>query len=125
MLLPLGATLGFGNADFVYLHLIAADGTRRRLLYTGGSGIAPGRLVPYIVPMMPGSTYSLSTPLRNWHVESEFKRIQKMLPPGQVIQASISAAENLDRQYIHCYGLQMFWKGQAFSNVVRSARTRR
>ena len=68
MFLPLGRALGIGRAEFIHLYLFRPDGTRRQLQYTGGSGVAPGRLLPFIVPMMAGSIYSVRTPLRHWRL---------------------------------------------------------
>lgn len=47
MYLPLGRIVGVGRAEAVHLDLILPDGTRRRLEYTGGNGVAPGRLLPF------------------------------------------------------------------------------
>lgn len=66
LFLLLGDTVGVGRANLVQLHLIRSDGDRQWLRYTGGSGVAPGRITPYIVPMMAGSTYSVRTPLGLW-----------------------------------------------------------
>ena len=62
MFLPLGRAVAVGRAESIHLYLILPDGTRRQLQYTGGSGVAPGRLLPFIVPIMPGSIYSGSIP---------------------------------------------------------------
>ncbi len=118
MFLPLGV-VGFGHAEFVHLYLILPDGTRRRLRYVGGSGVAPGRLLPFIVPMMAGSVYSMKTPLRSWRLGSNFDPVEEELSRGASLQAEIVAGESLQRDYVNCYGLNIFWSGSAVSNIVR------
>jgi hypothetical protein len=124
MFLPLGRTVGIGRAEFLHLELISPDGSRRHLEYTGGSGLAPGRLLPYIVPMMHGSTYSLKTPLRYWRVGAGLRRIDADLARGASLQASLAAAESLQWQYVDCYGLRMFWSGRAVSNIFTPTKAR-
>ncbi len=118
MFLPLGV-VGFGHAEFVHLYLILPDGTRRQLRYVGGSGVAPGRLLPFIVPMMAGSVYSMKTPLRSWRLGSNFDPVEEELSRGASLQAEIVAGESLQRDYVNCYGLNIFWSGSAVSNIVR------
>ncbi len=120
MYLPLGRTVGIGRADFVQIQLILADGTRRQLQYTGGSGLAPGRLLPYIIPMMRGSTYSVQTPLHYWRNGADLRQIDADLARGAALQATIEAPRSLQWQYVDCYGLQMFWSGRAASRLFRS-----
>ena len=119
MFLPLGRAVGSGSADFLRVDLIAPDGTRRQLQYIGGSGIAPSRILPYIVPMMAGSLYSVRTPLRKWLFGTNYKEIDAKVLRGAALQASIEASETLHLEYIDCYGLQMFWSGHAASNALR------
>ena len=80
--------------------------------------MAPGRLLPFIVPMMAGSIYSVRTPLRNWRLGSNLDPIEPELSRGASLQADILAGDSLQREYVNCYGLQMFWSGRAVSNVV-------
>ena len=119
MFLPLGQIVGVGRAEFIHLYLILPDGTRLQLQYSGGFGVSPGRLLPFIVPMMAGSIYSVRTPLRNWRLGSNLDPIDPELSRGASLQADILAGDSLQQEYVNCYGLQMFWSGQAVSNVVR------
>ena len=109
----------FGRAEFVHLYLILPDGTRRQLQYVGGIGVAPGRLLPFIVPMMAGSVYSIKTPLRNWRLGSNLDPVEAELSRRASLQAEIVAGESLQRDYANCYDLQIFWSGSAHSNIVR------
>ena len=124
MFLPLGQTVGIGRADFVHLDLIASDGSRRAVQFTGGSGIAPGRLLPYIVPMMPGSVYTVRTPLLWWRQGGDLRRIEADLKNGAGLQARIVVPGNFEWQHVNCYGLRMFWSGRAVSSVFRVEKNR-
>jgi hypothetical protein len=123
--LPLGETVGVGRANLINLHQILADADRRQLQYIGGSGVATGRILPYIVPMMAGSTYSVQTPLASWRVGNPMRRIDEELSRGATLQASIAVAESAQWRYVDCYGLRMFWSGRALSNVFRVGSGRR
>jgi hypothetical protein len=117
MYLPLGRAVGIGRAEFLQIQLILEDGTRQQAQYTGGSGIAPGRILPYIVPMMTDSIYSVQTRLRNWRVGADFRPIETDLARGAALQATLDVPGSLEWQYVACYGLQMFWSGRAASGV--------
>jgi hypothetical protein len=119
MYLPLGM-VGVGRADAVHLDLILpGGGARQRLQYTGGNGVAPGRLLPFIVPMMPGSVYSVRTPLLYWRAGAQLRRIEADLARGAALQATVTADRAVEWRYVDCYGLQMFWSGHAVSPVFR------
>jgi hypothetical protein len=66
---------------------------------------------------MASSLYSVQTPLRNWRLGSESKRIEGELAHGAKIEASIEASESFQARYVQCYGLQIFWSSRAVSNV--------
>ena len=119
MYLPLGGAVGVGEADRVTLSLRLPEGASRPLQYTGGSGVAPGRILPFIVPMLPGSIYTVRTQLRNWRVGPELNRIEADLAKGASLQAGLTAAPDLGMRYVECYGLQIFWSGSVVSNLVR------
>lgn len=114
MFLHLG-TAGVNEADQVHLYLTAPDGKRTKLLYTGGNGVAPGRLVPMIVPLLPGSTYSIRTPLNRWYLPNHTKPDLRQ----SALHAEIQHAQNLDFRFVDCFGLRIFWYGQARSNSLR------
>ena len=120
MYLPLGRIVGIRHPEFAHLGLTLKDGTHRQLQHVGGEGVAPGRLLPYIVPMMPGSVYTVRTLLQDWRVGSNLDRIEKDLSRGATLQASVVASESLHWEYVNCYGLQIFWSGRAVSNIIHS-----
>jgi hypothetical protein len=120
MFLPLGRAVGAGRAEFTHVYLTLPDSTRHQLHYTGGSGVAPGRLLPFIVPMMAGSLYSIRTPLRYWRLGANLDPVKPKLSPGAFLQADIVAGDSRQWEYVNCYGLQIFWSGRAVSNVVAS-----
>ncbi len=117
MFLWLG-TVGVGSADRVKLTLTTPDGKREYLLYTGGNGVAPGRLIPMIVPLLPGSTYSIRTSLRRWYHRDQ-KPIDPALLRQSTVQAEISIPVEADFQFVDCFGLRIFWSGAARSNALR------
>jgi hypothetical protein len=119
MFLPLGRAVAVGRAEFTHLNLILPNGTSRQLQYIGGSGVVPGRLLPFIVPMMVGSIYSVRTPLQHWRLGANLDPIEPELSQGASLQAEILAGDSLQWEYVNCYGLQIFWSGRAVSNVVR------
>ena len=121
LLLPLGQMLGGSlSLDLVRLHLVSPDGTRRRLQYVGGPGVMTGQILPYFVPLMPGSVYTVRTPLRHWRLGSGLKRVEEDLARGAALQAGIEAPESLLWKFAQYYPVKKFWSGEAFSNVVRA-----
>ncbi|HWQ53966.1 MAG TPA: hypothetical protein VN442_09785 [Bryobacteraceae bacterium] len=121
MILPLGQILGGrGSPGLVQLHIVSPDGTRRRLRYTGGPGVMTGQILPYVVPMMAGSLYTVRTPLRYWRLGSDLKSIEEELARGAALQAGIEAGESLLWKFAQCYPVKIFWSGHAVSNIVRA-----
>jgi hypothetical protein len=117
MFLWLG-TVGVGEAGRVKVALTAPDGKRQYLLYTGGNGVAPGRLIPMIVPLLPGSTYSIRTSLSRWY-HGDHKPLDPALLRQSALQAEISIPVEADFQFVDCFGLRIFWSGTARSNALR------
>jgi hypothetical protein len=101
IILPLGQILGgSGSPDLVQLHLVLPDGTRGRLRYTGGPGVVTGQILPYVVPMMAGSLYSIRTPLQYWRLglggaRKRSEVIEEDLARGAALQAGIEVGESL------------------------------
>jgi hypothetical protein len=121
MYLPLGRAVGLGRAEFVEMQLVLGDGTRKQVQYIGGSGVAPGRILPYIVPMMPGSIYSVKTQLRFWRIGADSREIVADLNRGAGLQAIIEVPSSIQEQYVLCYGLQIFWSGRAASKIFHGS----
>lgn len=72
--------------------------------------------------MMPGSVYSVRTPLQYWRAGSKLSRIEAELARGAALEATVSAERSMEWQYADCYGLQMFWSGHAVSQVFGPAK---
>ena len=85
-----------------------------------GSTASTGPLSPFQVFGVPSvHAHSVRTPLRNWRLGSNLDPIESELSRGASLQTDILAGDSLQQEYVNCYGLQMFWSGQAVSNVVR------
>lgn len=106
--------VGVLEAEMLQMHMVGADGKREKLIYRGGNGVAPGRLIPMIVPMLPGSTYSIRTPLKWW-----LRPDMTGLPPGATVEAEISVSPDADLRYVDCFGLRIFWSGTVRSAPLR------
>lgn len=117
MFLWLG-TAGVAEAEQIKLFLITPDGNRSPLLYTGGNGVAPGRLIPMIVPLLGGSTYSIRTPLNRWY-HTNHKPLDPVSLRQSTLQFEISHSQDLDFRFVDCFGLRIFWNGAARSNPLR------
>jgi len=117
MFLWLG-TAGVAEAERIKVFLTTPDGNRQPLLYTGGNGVAPGRLIPMIVPLLGGSTYSIRTPLNRWY-HTNHKPLDPALLRQSTLQFEISQPQDIDLHFVDCFGLRIFWHGTAHSNALR------
>lgn len=117
MFLWLG-TAGVAEAERIKLFLKTPDGNRQALLYTGGNGVAPGRLIPMVVPLLGGSTYSIRTPLNRWY-HTNHKPLDPALLRQSTLQFEISQPQDIDLRFVDCFGLRIFWHGTASSNALR------
>ncbi|MBL8178786.1 MAG: hypothetical protein JNK48_29195 [Bryobacterales bacterium] len=117
MFLWLG-TAGLAEADRVKMFLLMPDGTRAPLLFTGGNGVAPGRLIPMIAPLLGGSTYSLRIPINRLY-RTNHTPIDGVLLRQGAFQAEIAQPPDVDMRFVDCFGLRIFWHGNAASNALR------
>ncbi len=117
MFLWLG-TVGVGEAEKLHLNMISAAGKRERLMYTGGNGVAPGRLIPMIVPLLPGSTYSIKTSLSRWYRPNHVPLDRAVLRES-TLEAEFAMPQDVDFRFVDCFGLRIFWHGNVRSNSLR------
>jgi hypothetical protein len=113
--------VGVREADLTHLNLIESDGKRQPLMFVCGAGLAPGRILGMIVPLLPGSTYSIPNPLRCW-VKRNYTPLKPELLHGASLQAELKVDATEYGRYHPCYPKQRMWAGQLFSNTVQSPR---
>lgn len=118
MFLSLG-TVGTGMPEFLELDLIGRSGVRHLLQFMGNTSPAPSRFVPRVIPLLPRSTYSLRTPLRFWR-GTRPESMDLQFAQGAWLQVRLNAADSMPTQFVNCFGLQIFWHGEVFSNRLHT-----
>jgi hypothetical protein len=124
LLLPFGALIGsqFYNFRFQII-VVASDGAEHRLIDAGSPGIVGGRLDPLVVPLLPGSSYTVEIPLSRFAVLDGSEKLETLLLKGCRLRVEL----DVHRPTCPLYGypnpnMIPCWEGKLISSILRFPR---
>jgi hypothetical protein len=115
----------YGFAETVHVVVKPQSGTEIAAFYLGsGGGLAHGRDLPMVLPLLPKSSYTCRTLLGGWgYRRTALHRVEELLTQESSLQVEF---RNSAQQRVHygilaaeCYGSRPFWSGTLISNTLK------
>jgi hypothetical protein len=117
--------LGRADVPFDAVHVIVGppNSPETPAFYIGGRGIAPGRFMPMVVPLLAKSRYKFRTLLGAWgFFAPSIQRVEELLtkPASLRVELRNPIRERIDNAALaDCYASRRFWNGTLNSQKLR------
>jgi hypothetical protein len=111
-LLPLGSL----GSEYVRL-IVSTPGRSEAAVFTGASGVVPGKSFRAVVPLEPGARYVVRRPSYDYRIASTNESLGQFMRRHPSLHAEL--ANYTGQLNIECYPLSNIWTGALISNTVQ------